>query len=58
MNHVFDEEINVSELDSLIGKKIVIYAVNHWILLDPKGKYKHVARIANEDERVIIYTEF
>jgi hypothetical protein len=58
LNHVYDEEINLSDLDSLINRKIVIYSVNHWTLLDPKGKYKHVAKITNEDESYVVYTEF
>jgi hypothetical protein len=58
LNHVFDHEIKCSALDSLIGKKIVIYSVNHWTLLDTKRKYKHVARITNEDESMIIYSEY
>ncbi|MDR1222344.1 MAG: hypothetical protein LBL07_05635 [Tannerella sp.] len=57
LNHVFDHEIKFSGLDSLIGKRIVIYSVNHWTLLDTKGKYKHVARITNEDNTVI-YSEY
>jgi hypothetical protein len=58
LNHVFDQEIKFSALDSLIGKEIVIYSVNHWTLLDIKRKYKHVARITNEDESMIIYSEY
>lgn len=58
LNNLLDPESKLKDLNALIGKKVVIYAVNHWTLLDPKSKYKHVARIANQDESKIFYSEY
>ena len=58
INHVFPQEIDTKDLDSLIGEKIIIFAVNHWTLLDPKGKNKHVARITTQKGDKIIYSEY
>lgn len=58
LNNLLDPENKLNDLNALIGEKIVIYAVDHWTLLDPKSKYKHVARITNEDESMIIYSEY
>lgn len=58
LNHVDDEEINLADLDSLIGKEITLYTVNHWTPLDPKGRSKHVARVTNKQENKIVYSEF
>ncbi len=44
-------------MDTLKGKMIIIYAVNHWTLLDPKSKFKHVARLTTINNK-ILYTEY
>jgi hypothetical protein len=59
LNRVADEKNAIlCELDSLINKKIILYAVNHWTLLDPKSTMKHVARVTNGDGSKIIFTEY
>lgn len=58
LNNLPNPEIKLNDLNALIGDKIIIYAVNHWTLLDPKGKYKHVARITNKSGSKIIYSEY
>jgi hypothetical protein len=59
LNRVADEKDAIlCELDSLINKKIILYAVNHWTLLVPKSTMKHVARVTNEDGSKIIFTEY
>ena len=58
LNNLLDPENKLNDLNALIGEKIVIYAVDHWTLLDPKSKYKHVARVTNEDESMIVYSEY
>ena len=58
LNRVDEPENIFRAFDTLTGKKIVLYPVNHWSLLNPRGKIKHVARVANEDESMIIYSEY
>jgi len=58
LNRIDEPENIFSALDTLIGKKIVLYPVNHWSLLNPRRKTNHVARVTDEDENMIIYTEY
>jgi hypothetical protein len=58
INHMIDAQKIFPTLDSLIGKEIVIYAVDHWTLLDPKSRVRHIARITTGDGKRIIYTEY
>jgi hypothetical protein len=58
INHMIDAQKIFPTLDSLIGKEIAIYAVDHWTLLDPISRIRHIARITTGDGKKIIYTEY
>lgn len=59
LNHLYEKDYGViSKFDSLTCEKITVYYVDHWTLLDPMSKYKHVARVVVGDSFNVIYTEF
>ncbi|MDR2147572.1 MAG: hypothetical protein LBE91_14055 [Tannerella sp.] len=57
LNRVANEAGILHQLDSLLNRQIVLYAVNHWTLLDPKNTLKHVARVTDNVGN-IIFTEY
>ena len=56
INRGLENGLTDSTMDTLIGKEIVVFAVNHWSLLNPSGKIKHVARV--DYGSLTIYSEF
>ena len=58
LNRVNQPDSVFTALDTLVGKRIVLYPVNHWSLLNPRGRVNHVARVTNEDGSKIIYSTF
>jgi hypothetical protein len=56
INRGLENGLTDSTMDTLIGKEIVVFAVNHWSLLNPSNKIKHVARV--DYGSMTIYSEF
>lgn len=56
INRGMEKEGNEDRLKEHIGKNVSLHVVDHWTLLDPTGKVKHVSQVAYQDE--IIFTEF
>jgi len=56
INRGLEAGLTKASLDTLKGKEITIYPVDHWTLLDRKKKNQHVARV--EVDGTILYSEF
>jgi protein associated with RNAse G/E len=56
INRGLQAGLNDETFDTLIGKEITIYPVDHWTLLDPKKKHPHVARV--EAGGKVLFSEF
>lgn len=58
INHLQPGLLDIKVFYSLLGEEVVIYGVNHWTLLNPKQKMRHVARISSDHGTKVIYTEY
>lgn len=56
INRGLEHGLSEDTFTQLIGKSIKLYSINHWTLLDPKSKSKHVAQV--EQNGKVLYTEF
>lgn len=56
LNRGMEAGLNQKLLDSIEGKIVTIYPVEHWTLLDPYNDYPHVARM--EIDGKVLYSEF
>lgn len=56
INRGLESGLNKEILESMVGKAVTVYPINHWTLLDPNRTNPHVARLELGDE--VLYSEF